>query len=76
MKHDGAPYSAKRDLLRLKAPILHVMREGGYERERQKQVATGKRAFQAKTQVLSPQKQATMDIRPELDDIVERDHET
>ena len=76
LKSINIEYKAKRDSLRLKAPILHVMREGWYERERQKQVATGKRAFQAKTQVLSPQKQVTMDIRPELDDIVELDHET
>ena len=64
-------YKAKRDSMRLGAPVLHVMREGWYERERQAQVAGGKRAFQAKTQKLSPVKEATMAIKPELLEVVE-----
>ncbi len=37
------------------------------------QVAEAKRAFQAKTELLSPTKVATMEIRPELDDVIELD---
>ena len=46
-------YKAKRDSSRLGAPVLHVMREGWYERGRREQAASGKRVFQAKTEVLS-----------------------
>lgn len=64
-------YKAKRDSQRLKPPALHVMREGWYERERRRQVGSGKRMFQAKTEILSPMKQQTQAIRPELEETVE-----
>ena len=35
------------------------------------QVAGGQRAFQAKTELLSPVKQATSAVRPDLDDVIE-----
>ena len=47
------------------------MREGWYERQRQEQVASGMRAFQAKTQLLSPDKLATQQIQSELEEIVD-----
>lgn len=64
-------YKSKRDSGRLHAPVMHVMREGWYERSRREQAAAGKRVFQAKTEVLSPDKALTMDIKPELEDVVE-----
>jgi hypothetical protein len=71
LKGINIEYKAKRDSQRLRAPVLHVMREGWYERARKAQVAKGGRAFQAKTELLSPKKLATMEIRPELDDVIE-----
>ena len=64
-------YEAKRKSQRLGPPVLHVMREGWYERGRQAQVAEGKRAFQAKTEVLTPIKMETQMIRPELERVIE-----
>jgi len=64
-------YKAKRESQRLGGPVLHVMREGWYERSRKKQVAEGMRAFQAKTQLLSPDMLATMEVQPELEAVVE-----
>jgi len=64
-------YKAKRVSGRLRPPVLHVMREGWYDRQRREQVASGKRAFQAKTELLSPMKQATATIRPELERVYE-----
>ncbi len=64
-------YDAKRKSLRLGPPVLHVMREGWYERARQAQIQGGMRAFQAKTQLLSPVKAETQAIRPELERVVE-----
>lgn len=64
-------YKAKRDSNRLNAPVLHVMREGWYERNRRAQVSEGKRAFQAKTELLSPSKMATMEVRTDLKEMVE-----
>ena len=64
-------YKAKRASQRLKDPVLHVMREGWYERERRRQTSAGRRAFQAKTVVLTPIKAPTQEIRPEIGDIVE-----
>jgi hypothetical protein len=66
-------YKAKRDSQRLGQPVLHVMREGWYERGRRRQVAAGTRAFQAKTELLSADKLRTRFIRPELDSVVELD---
>jgi hypothetical protein len=45
-------WESKRGSNRLKAPVLHVMRPGWYERGKQKLVASGKRLFQAKTIIL------------------------
>ncbi len=64
-------YKAKRDSQRLGAPVLHVMQEGWYERSRKKQVEDGMRAFQAKTQLLSPEALATQLLKPELQKVVE-----
>ncbi len=64
-------YAEKRKSQRLGAPVLHIMREGWYERERKRQVAEGKRMFQAKTEVLSASKLATSAIKPELLGVVE-----
>ena len=47
------------------------MREGWYERQRREQVAQGMRAFQAKTVLLTPVKEETTFMRPEIKDIVE-----
>lgn len=71
LKDLNIEYKTKRDSQRLHAPILHVMRGGWYERQRREAAASGKRVFQAKTEVLSPQKAMTMDIKPELEAIVE-----
>jgi hypothetical protein len=71
LKRVNIEYKAKRDSGRLHAPVLHVMREGWYERARKAQVAGGHRAFQAKTELLSPMKAETAMIRPELDNVVE-----
>jgi hypothetical protein len=64
-------YRAKRESGRLGPPVLHVMREGWYERARRRQVAGGARAFQAKTELLSADKLKTRFIRPELERVVE-----
>ena len=64
-------YEAKRKSQRLGPPVLHIMRDGWYERGRKAQVAQGKRAFQAKTEVLTPVKLQTEMIRPELDRVIE-----
>jgi hypothetical protein len=66
-------YKSKRESQRLAAPVLHVMREGWYERGRRRQVADGQRAFQAKTELLSADRLRTRFIRPELEAIVELD---
>jgi hypothetical protein len=64
-------YKAKRESLRLSPPVLHVMREGWHERERKRVVRSGHRMFQAKEEILSPVKQQTDKIRPELDHVIE-----
>ncbi|WP_136808263.1 GH3 auxin-responsive promoter family protein [Desulfosediminicola flagellatus] len=71
LKSINIEYKAKRDSQRLGSPIMHIMREGWYERNRKQQVEGGMRAFQAKTQLLSPDVLATQHIRPELEKIVE-----
>ncbi|MGD9097332.1 MAG: GH3 auxin-responsive promoter family protein [Desulfobacterales bacterium] len=71
MKTVNIEYKAKRESMRLKAPVLHVMKEGWYERGRRAQVESGMRAFQAKTQLLSPDKVRTQTIRSEIAAIVE-----
>jgi len=71
LKEVNIEYKAKRDSARLKAPVMHVMREGWYERGRRQQAAAGKRVFQAKTEVLSRVKAETTVMRPEIENIVE-----
>jgi hypothetical protein len=71
LKQVNIEYKAKRDSTRLGAPVMHVMREGWYERGRRQQAASGKRVFQAKTEVLSRDKAQTAFMRPEIENIVE-----
>jgi hypothetical protein len=71
LKQVNIEYKAKRDSSRLGAPVMHVMREGWYERGRRQQAASGKRVFQAKTEVLSRVKAETVMMRPEIENIVE-----
>ncbi len=71
LKEINIEYKSKRDSQRLKAPVLHVMKEGWYERGRKAQVEGGMRAFQAKTQLLSPDKLVTQQIQSDLENIVE-----
>jgi len=73
MKELNIEYKAKRASMRLGPPVLHVMKEGWYERGRQKQVEAGMRAFQAKTMLLSPVKEETTMVMPELEAIIEMD---
>jgi hypothetical protein len=75
MKTINIEYKGKRESLRLEAPVMHVMKEGWYERGRQKQVEAGMRAFQAKTTLLSSVKEETMLIVPELEAIVEMEED-
>lgn len=71
LKEINVEYKAKRNSLRLKNPVLHVMREGWHERERRRRTAAGQRLFQAKTEVLSPMKLKTQEVRPEIDQVIE-----
>ena len=71
LKQVNIEYKAKRDSARLGAPVMHVMREGWYERGRRELAASGKRVFQAKTEVLSREKAETAVVRPEIENIVE-----
>ena len=64
-------YKAKRDSLRLGSPTMHVMREGWYEAGRRERASGGRRAFQAKTIVLTPDHQSPVAVRAELLNIVE-----
>ena len=64
LKKINIEYKAKRDSMRLGAPVLHIMKEGWYERGRRQLAAEGKRMFQAKTEKLSPIKLATMEPWP------------
>jgi hypothetical protein len=73
LKAVNVEYKAKRNSLRLNSPVLHVMREGWHDRARKEEVARGKRAFQAKTELLSPMKAMTERIKPELISVVEID---
>jgi hypothetical protein len=71
LKDINIEYKAKRDSQRLHPPVLHVMREGWYERARSAAVGGGGRQFQAKTEKLAPQRAATAAVQPELEAIVE-----
>jgi hypothetical protein len=71
LKQVNIEYKAKRDSSRLGAPVLHVMREGWYERGRRELAGSGRRVFQAKTEVLSRIKADTAVLRPEIENIVE-----
>ncbi|MGD9015762.1 MAG: GH3 auxin-responsive promoter family protein [Desulfobacterales bacterium] len=76
LKAGNIEYKSKRDSMRLKAPVLHVMKEGWYERGRRAQVESGMRAFQAKTQLLSAEKIVTQAVRADLEAIVQLDEQT
>ncbi len=71
LKKINIEYKSKRDSLRLNTPIMHVMSEGWYERQRREMVESGKRAFQAKTQLLTPEKMQTIKIKQELSRVIE-----
>ena len=71
LKEVNIEYKSKRDSSRLAAPVMHVMREGWYERGRRLLAASGIRVFQAKTEVLSRVKAETVIMRPEIENIVE-----
>ena len=71
LKKINIEYEAKRNSLRLGMPVLHVMKDGWYERGRTQQAASGKRVFQAKTEVLSPFKLSTNKLSNELDRVIE-----
>lgn len=71
LKDINIEYKAKRESTRLGNPILHIMREGWYERDRKKLVESGRRAFQAKTELLSAKKLMTQEMRPEIEKVVE-----
>jgi hypothetical protein len=71
LKAANLEYKSKRDSLRLRPPILHLMREGWYDRERRARVAAGKRTFQDKTDVLVPKKAETVAVRPEVERVIE-----
>jgi len=70
LKEINIEYQAKRDSARLGPPVLHLMREGWYERGRRQLAESGKRVFQAKTEILSPVKLETQVVKPELVDII------
>jgi hypothetical protein len=74
-KHINIEYKAKRDSTRLGPPVLHVMREGWYERGRRQLAESGKRVFQAKTELLSPVKLETRVVKPELTSIIELEND-
>jgi hypothetical protein len=71
LKDINIEYKAKRDSSRLGPPVLHLMREGWYERGRRQLAESGKRVFQAKTEILSPVKLQTQAVKPELVSITE-----
>lgn len=71
LKDINIEYKAKRDSTRLGPPVLHIMREGWYERGRRELAESGKRVFQAKTEILSPVKLETQLVKPELTGIIE-----
>jgi hypothetical protein len=71
LKDVNIEYKAKRDSTRLGPPVLHVMNEGWYERGRRQLAESGKRVFQAKTEILSPIKLETQAVKPELLSIIE-----
>ncbi|WP_455234684.1 GH3 auxin-responsive promoter family protein [Thiogranum longum] len=73
LKNVNIEYKAKRESSRLGSPVLHVMREGWYERGRRLLAESGKRVFQAKTEVLSPVKMETQVVKPELASVIELD---
>ncbi len=71
LKSVNIEYKGKRESMRLAAPVLHVMREGWYEAGRKQWADSGRRAFQAKTVVLTADHQQTIDVKPDLVDVVE-----
>ena len=64
-------YKAKRNSMRIGDPVLHVMRQGWYDRWQKRLVENGSRAFQGKIQVLSAFKSGTKETNRELDRVIE-----
>ena len=71
LKSINIEYKAKRDSQRLGAPVLHVMREGWYERSRRRLAASGKRVFQAKTEILGPLREEEQGHDGDIETVVE-----
>ncbi len=71
LKSINIEYKAKRDSMRLARPVLHVMREGWYEHGRRQLVENGSRTFQIKTQVLSAITLQMVDIKRQLEQVIE-----
>lgn len=71
LKSINIEYKAKRDSMRLASPVLHVMREGWYEYGRRQLSENGSRTFQIKTQVLSAVTLKMLDIKHQLEQVVE-----
>jgi phage host-nuclease inhibitor protein Gam len=71
LKHVNIEYKSKRDSMRLAIPILHVMRQGWYDRHHRELVEGGKNTFQMKTQILSLAKSQSKKDRSEIGQIIE-----
>jgi len=71
LKHVNIEYKCKRDSMRLDSPVLHVMREGWYESAQRQLVENGRRAFQTKLQVLSPVKSDAIEIKSQMECVIE-----
>jgi hypothetical protein len=71
LKYANIEYKSKRDSTRLINPVLHVMRKGWHEYGQKQLVKSGRRAFQAKAQVLSPVKLDTIEINLWLVRVIE-----
>ncbi len=71
LKYANIEYKSKRNSTRLVSPVLHVMRKGWHEYGQKQLVKSGRRAFQAKAQVLSPVKLDTIEINLWLVRIIE-----
>ena len=66
LKQLNIEYAGKRGSKRLKSPVLQIMKQGWYDRGKQKLVNEGKRLFQAKTILLD----SKMGYSPEPDELV------
>lgn len=71
LKSINIEYKGKRESLRLGAPVLHVMRQGWYERVHRQQVDSGMRDFQVKAQILIPIAEEPQQVAPDIEEVVE-----